>query len=289
MACSMSYSFVGQSEPVAFVDLWFAPALDHAVRPLDGDAVLRAVAVQGRITVIGKGHLPTLRMPFQVGDRGDDAVRPELDVIIGQQHIFAAGRAGLEEFGQRALGALGAGLPEHLADPVVGFRGHHHALGGDGLVTADQGEEGVADSAQLFAQRAFAVGHEQVVGHHFHALGLDRLEKQRLLVAEMAVDGEFGNAGAGGDAVHAHAVETLFDEHFLGRFQDRGTLAQVLGAAGTGAARGRLAGGVGRMMRRHQTILGQLVRYLYYTGSFSNGAEPPTFPLIPFLTCDPHP
>ena len=77
-------------------------------------------------------------------------------------------------------------------------------------------------------------------------------------------------ATAGGDAVHAHAVETLFDEHFLGRFQDRGTLAQVLGAAGTGAARSRLAGGWGRMMRGHSTILDQLVRYLYYTAKSIN-------------------
>src|SRR5690606_40725432 len=94
------------------------------------------------------------------------------------------------------------------------------------------------------------------------------------LVAEVAVDGELGDAGAGGDAVHAHAVETQFDEHFLGRFQDRGALAQVLGAAGTGAARGGLAGGVGRLMRRHAQILDQLVLYLYYTASFSNGGEP---------------
>ena len=50
----------------------------------------------------------------------------------------------------------------------------------------------------------------------------------------MAVDGELGDAGLGGDLVHADAVEALRDEQPLGGLEDRGALAQVLRAAGAG-------------------------------------------------------
>ena len=89
---------------------------------------------------------------------------------------------------------------------------------------------------QLLAQRASGSTREQAVRQLLLALGADRGGEQRLLVAEMAVDGELGHAGLGGDLVHAHAVEAVGREHALGRIEDRGALAQVLGPAGAGWA-----------------------------------------------------
>ena len=72
-----------------------------------------------------------------------------------------------------------------------------------------------------------------------------RLREQAVLVAEMAVDGELGDPGLGRDLVHADPLETVADEHPLGRVQDRRALARVLRAAGAG----RLGGSGGGRRR----------------------------------------
>src|SRR5690606_26570564 len=78
----------------------------------------------------------------------------------------------------------------------------------------------------------------------------------------------------------------LFDEQFFGRIKDGRALAQILRAAGASAACSGLLGSVGRARRRHRLILDQLVRYLYYTVSFSNGGEVPAASLSSRF-CDP--
>ena len=96
-------------------------------------------------------------------------------------------------------------------------------------------EERAGDLQQAVAQRRGIGGGEQRVGQLLFAMRLHGRGEQRLLVAEVAVDGELGDAGLGRDLVHAHAGEALRGEQALGRFEDRGALAQVLRAA-----RGRL-------------------------------------------------
>jgi hypothetical protein len=61
----------------------------------------------------------------------------------------------------------------------------------------------------------------------------------------MAVHGELGDAGGRGDLVHAGAVESLLGEHPLGRLEDRGALAEILGPARGVGAGVLLAGGGG--------------------------------------------
>src|SRR5690606_18650296 len=64
------------------------------------------------------------------------------------------------------------------------------------------------------------------------ALGLHRCGEQRLLIGEVAVHGELGYAGLGGDRIHAAAVVTATQEQGLRSLQDRLALGRVLGAAG---------------------------------------------------------
>ena len=109
---------------------------------------------------------------------------------------------------------------------------------GDRLGRADHAEKRAGDLQQAFAQGRVQGGSEQRIGQLALAMGLDRCRKQGLLVAEMAVHGEFGDAGLGRDLVHAHAFEPMHGEQLLGRFQDRGTLAQVFWTPRGG--RGRL-------------------------------------------------
>src|SRR3546814_4277365 len=98
------------------------------------------------------------------------------------------------------------------------------------------------------------------------AVRLDRGREQRLLVAEMAVDGELGDAGFAGDLVHAGAVETVLGEHALGGIEDRRALGEILRAAGAGGpgrrGRSRLSGGGGRS-EEHTSELHSLLRHSY--------------------------
>src|SRR5690606_24037748 len=53
------------------------------------------------------------------------------------------------------------------------------------------------------------------------------------LVGEMAVHGELGNPGPGGDGIHAGAIEAMFEKQVLCGLKDGGTLFKVLGPSGT--------------------------------------------------------
>src|SRR5690606_18279439 len=86
----------------------------------------------------------------------------------------------------------------------------------------------------------------------------DHRREQRLLVAEMAVDGELGDAGLGGDLVHAGALVAMQREHALGRLEDGRALGEVLGATGAGlpGRSARLAGrGTGHGLILYQSVL----------------------------------
>ncbi|CEE78969.1 hypothetical protein XAC2852_720129 [Xanthomonas citri pv. citri] len=158
---------------------------------------------------------------------------------------LAVGHPCRQEIRQRPLRALGACIPEHLADMhVAGPRRHHHAVGGDGRFGADHGEERMGDLGELVAQCALGRVIEQVVRHHVLALCADRLGKQALLVAEVAVHGQFGDAGLCGDPIHADPCIALLHEHGAGGTEDGGTLSKILGttravALGLGIERGR--------------------------------------------------
>jgi hypothetical protein len=114
---------------------------------------------------------------------------------------------------------------------------------GDRLGGHDHREEGIADRGQAFAQRHRGIGLEQAGGHAGLAVRAHGLREQALLVAEVAVDGEFGDAGLAGDLVHADAIEAMRDEHALGGIEDGGTLAGVFRPAGTGGLGGGVCGG----------------------------------------------
>ena len=106
---------------------------------------------------------------------------------------------------------------------------------------------------QPFAQRHLGMRFEQGGGQLLLAERLGAGGEQALLVAEMAVDGELGHAGRGGDLVHAGAVEALGREQPLGGFQDRRAFVQILRPAGSGGAwrawRGRAIGPSGENTR----------------------------------------
>ena len=79
------------------------------------------------------------------------------------------------------------------------------------------------------------VGAFQLFGHGGDALA-DRLARQRLehrfLAFEVEIDGALGDAGTGGDVVHAGAGKTLFGETGQRRLQDfRGALLLAAGPA----------------------------------------------------------
>src|SRR5690606_32246068 len=89
------------------------------------------------------------------------------------------------------------------------------------------------------------------------ALLLHRLDEQRVLVAEVAVQRQLGHARFGGQGIHADPVETVQREQPLGGGEDGGALLRVLGTAG--AAGTALGGGIGR----HGEALDN-----YWTGEF---------------------
>ena len=179
------------------------------------------------------------RMHFAL-DQGEELHRG--DGHVG--HVqFALGHQGLQQRRERIVGALRAGFPEGLLQPVVDVaRHHHHAVRADGFLAGDQRKEGLADRLELVAHAAGQFDLEQGIGQHFRTLGLHRRREQRVLVAEVAVDRQLGHPRLGGDLVHADAVEALAGEQLLGGLQDGGTLAQVLGSAR--AAGGGLGGGL---------------------------------------------
>ena len=96
---------------------------------------------------------------------------------------------------------------------------------------------------------------EQVQRQHLVALGLHGGEEQGFLVAKMAVDGQLGNTGFGGDLIHADPVEAFLGEQQFGRFQDRSALAQVFGTTGAGDLGGRGVTGLGGGVAGHNSIV----------------------------------
>ena len=101
------------------------------------------------------------------------------------------------------------------------------------------------------------IGREQRGRQQLLALGLDRGGEQRFLVAEVAVDGELGDAGLGRDLIHADAVEAVRGEHALGRVEDRGALAQVLRAPRAGGL------GVGGLGRGRMAVMRRILDYRF--------------------------
>src|SRR3546814_13249633 len=92
----------------------------------------------------------------------------------------------------------------------------------------------VCSSDLAFAQRRVGGGFEQRIRQPGFAVRLDRGREQRLLVAEMAVDGELGDAGFAGDLVPAGSVAPVLGDNALGGIEDRRAPGESLRPAGGG-------------------------------------------------------
>src|SRR5690606_29565343 len=96
------------------------------------------------------------------------------------------------------------------------------------------------------ADGTLRTGGEHFLGQLLLALLAHRFDEQRVLVAEVAVDGELGHAGIGGNLVHAHAIEAVQREQALGGVEDGGALFRILRPAGSlRAGRGGRSNGFG--------------------------------------------
>src|SRR5687768_1372588 len=137
-----------------------------------------------------------------------------------------------QELLHAALHGLWTGLPEQLAELFrTGATARvEQAIERNRLGRGDQRKERMPDCLELAPHGRVLVHVEQGGRHLLLAARTDRGEEQRLLVLEVAVDGELGHPGLGRDRIHAGALETALRKQALGGFEDRGALLEVLWA-----------------------------------------------------------
>src|SRR5690606_23543892 len=138
---------------------------------------------------------------------------------------------------------LRAGVEERAHQRrVLRRHGHHHPVQADRLGAVDERMEGSGDVQQYLFDRGLIVQLKQPAWQTGLARGSHRGATERLLVAEMAVQRELGDAGLGGDSVHAAALVAVAEEQYLRRGQYRLAFGWVFGAAWAGCGKAGIHG-----------------------------------------------
>lgn len=114
---------------------------------------------------------------------------------------------------------------------IVSRLGDHQPLQGNGFFAVDQHIKSPTDAEQHRFNRTMLIEFEKEWRKLFFALGFYGRREQGFLVGEMAVQGQLGHAGLGGNRGHAALAVPLTDEQPLGGLKDGRTLGRIFGAA----------------------------------------------------------